>query len=122
MTITTFLMFEGRASEAIELYVGLFGGAVETMTRMQDGRVQHATFRLRDKIYAAIDSPAKHDFTFTPAISLFVDCADEAEFDTLFAALSSDGKVLMPPDNYGFSRKFAWCNDRFGVSWQINLV
>lgn len=122
MTITTFLMFEGRASEAIDLYVGLFGGAVESMARRPDGQVQHARFRLRDKIYAAIDSPAKHAFTFTPAISLFVDCADEAEFDRLFAALSLDGKVLMPPNNYGFSRKFAWTDDRFGVSWQINLV
>jgi len=51
-----------------------------------------------------------------------VECADEAQLDKLFAALSAGGKVLMPPNNYGFSRKFAWCNDRFGVSWQINLV
>jgi predicted 3-demethylubiquinone-9 3-methyltransferase (glyoxalase superfamily) len=122
MTITTFLMFEGKAGEAIDFYVGLFGGAIESIAHLPDGRVQLARFRLKDKTYMAIDSPAKHDFTFTPAISLFVECADEAEFDRLFAAFSSDGKVLMPPNNYGFSRKFAWCNDRFGVSWQINLV
>ena len=28
---------------------------------------------------------------------------------------------MMPPDNYGFSRKFAFIQDRYGVSWQLNL-
>jgi predicted 3-demethylubiquinone-9 3-methyltransferase (glyoxalase superfamily) len=70
----------------------------------------------------AIDSPVKHDFTFTPAMSLFVDCADEAEIDALFAKLSEGGKVLMPLAAYPFSRKFGWLSDRFGVSWQLNLA
>lgn len=43
-----------------------------------------------------IDSPIKHQFTFTPAFSLFVDCQDETEFDRAFAALSEGGGVLMP--------------------------
>ena len=60
-------------------------------------------------------------FTFTPAISLFVECEDEAELDTAFARLSDGGAALMPPGDYGFSRKFAWLADRFGVSWQLNL-
>ncbi len=58
---------------------------------------------------------------FTPATSLFVDCASEAELDALFARLPDGGEVLMAPANYGFSRKFAWVSDRFGVSWQLNL-
>ena len=37
------------------------------------------------------------------------------------AALSDEGAVLMPPGDYGFSRRFAWVNDRFGVSWQLNF-
>jgi uncharacterized glyoxalase superfamily protein PhnB len=50
------------------------------------------------------------------------------EFDSLedleraFAALSEGGEVLMPLDNYGFSQKFGWVNDCFGVSWQLNLA
>jgi predicted 3-demethylubiquinone-9 3-methyltransferase (glyoxalase superfamily) len=69
-----------------------------------------------------IDSPPVHDFTFTPSMSLFVECETVEELNAAFAALSSDGKVFMPPDHYGFSRRFGWCADRFGVSWQLNLV
>jgi predicted 3-demethylubiquinone-9 3-methyltransferase (glyoxalase superfamily) len=63
----------------------------------------------------------KHGFTFTPSISLFVDCESEAELDAAFGVLSEGGKILMPPSNYGFSTKFTWVSDRFGVSWQLNL-
>lgn len=68
-----------------------------------------------------IDSPAKHAFSFTPSIPLFVECESEAEFNMAFAKLSTDGVVQMPADNYGFSRKFGWITDRYGVSWQLNL-
>jgi predicted 3-demethylubiquinone-9 3-methyltransferase (glyoxalase superfamily) len=69
-----------------------------------------------------IDSPVKHNFTFTPSISLFVECESEAELETAFGQLSASGAVLMPLDNYGFSKKFGWLNDRYGVSWQLNLL
>jgi uncharacterized glyoxalase superfamily protein PhnB len=39
----------------------------------------------------------------------------------LFAALEAGGRQLMPLGDYGFSRRFGWVNDRFGVSWQLNL-
>jgi predicted 3-demethylubiquinone-9 3-methyltransferase (glyoxalase superfamily) len=126
--IKTFLMFEGRCEQAMNFYVSLFGDAAITSIRRYDaegagaeGSVAQATFTLAGQTYMCIDSPVKHDFTFTPAMSLFVDCADEAELDTLFAKLSEGGQVLMPPGNYGFSRKFGWLADKFGVSWQLNL-
>lgn len=68
-----------------------------------------------------VDSPINHAFDFTPSFSFFVDCDDDDEVDRLYSALSDQGTTLMPPGNYGFSRKFAWVNDRFGVSWQVNL-
>ncbi|MYS43429.1 VOC family protein [Streptomyces sp. SID5998] len=126
--ITTFLMFEGRAEEAMGFYVSLFDDAeIVSITRYgaegpgAEGSVQHATFSLAGQEFMCIDSPARHEFTFTPAISLFVQCADEAEIDRLYAALGQQGAALMPLGNYGFSRKFGWVNDRFGVSWQLNL-
>ncbi|MFN0053488.1 MAG: VOC family protein [Planctomycetales bacterium] len=128
MKITTFLMFEGSAEAAMTFYTSLFEASqIVSMKRYgpneagKEGTVQVATFELNGQQFMCIDSPVSHGFTFTPAISLFVTCADEAEFDRLFAALSQDGAVLMAPGSYGFSRKFAWTNDRFKVSWQLNL-
>jgi len=127
--ITTFLMFEGRAEEAMNFYVSLFPDAeVVAITRYgpegpgAEGSVQHATFTLAGQTYMCVDSSMKHEFGFTPAISLYVDCADEGELDRLYAALKEKGQELMPLNDYGFSTKFGWVNDRFGVSWQLNLA
>lgn len=126
--VTPFLMFEGRAEEAINFYVETFAdGAVKSISRYgadgagKPGSVMHAIVELAGQEVAFTDSPIQHDFTFTPAISLFVDCRSEDELTELFAALSADGQVMMPLDNYGFSQRFAWVADRFGVSWQLNL-
>ncbi|MFF8948007.1 VOC family protein [Streptomyces sp. NPDC014940] len=126
--ITTFLMFEGNAEEAMTFYTSLFDDAeIVSITRYgadgpgAEGSVQHATFSLAGEQFMCIDSPVKHGFTFTPAVSLFVQCADEAEIDRLYAALVEQGSALMPLGNHGFSTKFGWVNDRFGVSWQLNL-
>jgi predicted 3-demethylubiquinone-9 3-methyltransferase (glyoxalase superfamily) len=126
--ITTFLMFEGAAEEAMNFYFTLFDDAeVVSITRYgaggpgPEGSVMHAVFTLAGQQFMCIDSFEKHAFGFTPAVSLFVDCADEAEIDRLYAALSEKGSALMALGDHGFSRKFGWVNDRFGVSWQLNL-
>jgi predicted 3-demethylubiquinone-9 3-methyltransferase (glyoxalase superfamily) len=69
-----------------------------------------------------IDSPATHDFAFTTSMSLYVQCDSDVEIERLYGALGEGGQVLMPLDSYGFSPKFGWVNDRFGVSWQLTLV
>lgn len=128
---TTFLMFSGpqsgKAEEAIQLYVSLFpDSGVQSISRYQanepggrEGTVKHAVFTLAGTEYMAIDSEFNHAFNFTPSMSIFVTCGSEEEMDRLFQQLSAT--VMMVPDNYGFSKKFAWVADRFGVSWQLNL-
>jgi predicted 3-demethylubiquinone-9 3-methyltransferase (glyoxalase superfamily) len=69
----------------------------------------------------AMDSSREHPFTFTPAISLFVQCETEEEIDGLFKKLSEGGTVLMELDKYLISEKFGRVEDRFGISWQLNL-
>ena len=124
--IITLLMFDGKAEEAMNYYVSLFPKSrVENISRYSsgpaEGKVMSALFMLGGRRLMCIDSSVKHDFTFTPAMSLFVNCDSEAEIDRLFASFSEEGKTLMPLGSYGFSRKFGWVNDRYGVSWQLNL-
>jgi predicted 3-demethylubiquinone-9 3-methyltransferase (glyoxalase superfamily) len=126
--IKAFLMFEGGAEEAMNFYLSLFDDAeVVAITRYgaegpgAEGSVTSAVFTLAGHQFMCSDSPVHHGFSFTPSVSLFVDCADEDELDRLYAALSEKGQALMPLGEYGFSKKFGWVNDRFGVSWQLNL-
>ena len=116
--ISTFLMFFGQAEAAMNFYVSLFPNA--RVINRAEGSVKPASFTLNGQNFMCFDSPVKHDFTFTPAISIFVTCNSEAEVDRLFAALSEGGQIFMPLDAYPFSKRFGWTADRFGVSWQIN--
>ena len=130
---TTFFMFvgkqHGKAEEAIQYYVSLFKnsriinivlyGAGEGEP---EGTVKYAVFTLNGQEYMAMDSNMAHQFTFTPAISIFVTCETEKEIDTLFKALSEGGSVFMELNKYPFSEKFGWVEDKFGISWQLNLV
>jgi predicted 3-demethylubiquinone-9 3-methyltransferase (glyoxalase superfamily) len=127
--IVTHLMFAGAAEEAMTLYVSLFGDSgIARIERYgpgemgPEGTVKLASFTLAGREFLAIDSPVKHAFGFTPAVSLFVECESEAELDAAFARLSDGGAVLMPIGNYGFSTRFGWLTDRFGVSWQLNFA
>jgi predicted 3-demethylubiquinone-9 3-methyltransferase (glyoxalase superfamily) len=127
-SVTPFLLFEGKAEEAATFYVSLFpGSSIEKIERYgpgeggPEGGVKQCHFVIAGQRLRCFDSPVKHGFTFTPSVSLFVECESEAELDAAFARLSAGGGVLMPPSNYGFSAKFTWVADRYGVSWQLNL-
>jgi predicted 3-demethylubiquinone-9 3-methyltransferase (glyoxalase superfamily) len=127
--ITTLLMFDGQAENAMRFYTSLFdNGEIERIDRYQagepgtEGTVKHATFRLADQALMCIDSPVKQPFTFTPAVSLVVEFETEASLDRLFARLSDGGTILVPLDAYPFSARFGWVTDRYGVSWQLTLA
>jgi predicted 3-demethylubiquinone-9 3-methyltransferase (glyoxalase superfamily) len=86
-----------------------------------ENSIQHAVFLLNGQEFICIDSPVKHAFSFTPAISIYVNCESEAEIENLFNGLSENGKILMQLGPYPFSKKFGWAEDRFGISWQLNF-
>lgn len=127
-TIRPFLMFEGKAEEAMNFYVSLFSNAaVLDLVRYgpneaSAGLVKRGRFAIGGQTILCTDSTVKHGFSFTPAFSLFVDCDSEGELGRLYAALMAGGAVLMPAGTYGFSQGFAWVNDRYGVSWQLNFA
>jgi predicted 3-demethylubiquinone-9 3-methyltransferase (glyoxalase superfamily) len=124
--MATMLMFTGQAEEAIGFYAGLFDDAqIEAIEHYGEdqpamtGQVVHARFRVNGQLVMAMDGPPVHDFTFTPSSSFFVMCDSDAEVDRLYTALAEGGSVLMGLDAYPFARRYAWVNDRFGVSWQL---
>ncbi len=127
--VATHLMFqEGKAQDAMTLYGSVFPDfRVVRIERYASGEpgpvgtVKRADVDFNGHRLVVIDSPITHGFTFTPSVSLFVDCTSAVELDTAFGKLAEGGRVYMPLGNYGFSPRFGWCSDRFGVSWQLNL-
>lgn len=128
-TVTPFLMFQnGDAEAAMKFYVSQFAdGSIIEVVRYgaggpgAEGSVMKASFSIAGQTVICIDSPVRHDFTFTPSVSLFVTCETEEQIRKLAAVFADGGRELMPLNNYGFSKLFAWVNDRFGVSWQFTL-
>ncbi len=121
--LNAFLMFNGKAEEAINHYISIFESSdIINMVHYEDGSVLHCTFTLKGQKLMAIDNINKNDIPFTPAISLFVTCDTEAEIDTVFGKLAQDGQVLVPLGPTPVSEKFGWVADKYGVSWQLNLA
>ncbi len=127
-SVAPLLMFEGNAEKAMELYVSIFPDSmIEEVTKYGEGEngkagsIKHATFRVAGTRLICIDSPVDHKFEFTPSVSLYVDCESQKQIESIFAKLSQGGKVLMPLADYGFSTRFGWVTDRFGVSWQLKF-
>jgi predicted 3-demethylubiquinone-9 3-methyltransferase (glyoxalase superfamily) len=116
--ISPCLWFDGQAEEAANFYVSAFrdcgqDGAIGEVMRYGDagprpeGTVLTVSFTLAGQEFIALNG-GPH-FTFSPAISLFVKCADQAEVDRFWERLSDGGKT----------EQCGWLKDRFGVSWQI---
>lgn len=129
--LVPFLMFcgnqQGKAEEAVTFYCSIFPDSrVVHLDRygpeegQPEGTVRVAVFELAGKPIRAIDSAGAHDFTFTPAISIYVDCSSANEIERLAAALTDGGSTLMPLGDYGFSERYCWIADRYGVTWQLN--
>lgn len=103
-SIRPFLMFEGSAEQAMQMYVGLFpNSGIKHIERYgpggpgPEGTVKRADFTVAGQDLICIDSPIKHAFAFTPSFSLFVECESDADFSAAFDKLSAGGTVLMPP-------------------------
>lgn len=129
-TAKPFFMFQGGSAQAaLDLYFATFSDSrmVRVEHYAQDdpgpaGTIKVAVFTLCGREFMCSDSPIKHDFSFTPASSTFVEFDSAVELERVFGVLSQGGQVLMPLGNYGFSQRFGWVNDRFGVSWQLNFT
>lgn len=134
-TVEPYLTFGGRCEEALEFYKQAIGAKVEMVMRfdecpdpMPEGmlapgfekKVMHSSFWVGNSMIMASDgcNPSSKFEGFSLSISV----KDEAEADKVFAALSEGGKVTMPLEKTFWSPRFGMLEDRFGVSWMVNVV
>ena len=107
-TITPFIWFDDDLEEAIDFYVGLFPDAkLLDAKRTDDGHLFYGTFTLAGQTFYGLNGGPGHPLT--DAFSLFVTCADQAEVDKYWDALTADGTPVA----------CGWLTDKFGLSWQI---
>lgn len=118
--ITPLLMFTqgvaGKTKEAMEYYTHIFpNSSIDMAIPYEEGEgdhvgfIKHARFTLDGYAMMAMDSSAKHEFTFNEALSFIVKCDTQEEIDMYWSKLSH------VPE----SEQCGWCKDRFGISWQI---
>jgi predicted 3-demethylubiquinone-9 3-methyltransferase (glyoxalase superfamily) len=107
--ITPFLWFDQQAEEAAKFYTSLFkNSTIHRVSRSGEaGAVMSVAFQLEGQEFIALNG-GPH-FTFTPAISLFVNCETQAEVDTLWAKFCEGGE----------ESQCGWLKDKYGLSWQI---
>ncbi|MFI6154955.1 VOC family protein [Kitasatospora sp. NPDC051170] len=113
--ISTCLWYDGRAEEAATFYTSLIPNSrITGISHYPDagagepGTVMTVSFELDGRPYVGLNGGPV--FQFTEAVSLQVECDDQAEVDRLWAALTADG---------GEESQCGWLKDRFGLSWQI---
>ncbi len=106
--VTTFLWFDSQAEEAAKFYVSLFDNAEITSVARNGDKVQGVSFRLGTQEYIAFNG-GPH-LKLTPAVSLYVNCKDQAEVDRYWDKLQSGG---------GQPSQCGWLQDRYGLSWQV---
>lgn len=114
--ISPCLWFDGNAEEAARFYVSLFPNSrINDVQRApadypdgQQGNVLTVDFTLAGNSYIGLNGG--DDFKFTEAISLSIDCDDQAEVDRYWNALIADG---------GEPSVCGWLKDKFGLSWQV---
>lgn len=112
--ITPFLWFDTQAEEAMNFYISIFKNSkIISVNRYGDagpgpkGSVMSATFQLDGQDFFALNGGPL--FSFTPAVSFFVNCETQPEVDELWDKLSAGGE----PGRCG------WLKDKYGLSWQI---
>jgi len=112
--ITPFLWFDGNAEEAMNFYNSIFQHSkIGSITRYGEegpgpkGTVMSATFQLDGQEFMALNGGPQ--YTFTPAISFFVNCETQEEVDELWEKLSEGGE----------KGRCGWLKDKYGLSWQI---
>lgn len=122
--IVPHLWYDKEAKEAAKFYISLFDQSkLLNVTVLEDtpsGDSEIVNFELAGQKFSAIS--AGPYYRFNPSISLMVACSSADEVDAKWKALFEGGTELMPLGEYPFSKRYAWIQDRYGLSWQLMLI
>jgi len=122
-TITPHLWFDKNAADAVTFYISLFEDSClnnhTVLTGTPSGDVDVLNFKLWGSPFMAINAGPL--FKFNQSISFFVYCGSEEKIDLLYNKLCEGGTVMMPLDKYDWTTKYAWVQDKFGISWQLDV-
>lgn len=121
--IVPHLWFDKEAKEAAEYYTSLFPNSeitnVTTISGTPSGNVDIVNFKLWGVDFSAIS--AGPIFKINPSVSFFVYCGSGSEIERLYTKLIDGGFALMQLAKYPWSEKYAWVQDKYGVSWQLDI-
>jgi predicted 3-demethylubiquinone-9 3-methyltransferase (glyoxalase superfamily) len=119
--ITSHLWFDKEAKEAAHFYTSIFkNSTIKNTTTLHDtpsGDTDIVTIELSGQEFTLISAGPL--FKFNPSVSFLVACTTIEETNALYNTLSKAGNILMPLDKYPFSERYAWIQDKYGLSWQL---
>ena len=129
--ITPNLWFNDQAEAAAHFYASTFPNSkIGTIARYDkagaevsgrpEGSALTVQFELAGQQFVGLNGGPY--FQFNPSISFHYNCSTKNETDEIWEKLSAGGETLMPLGEYPFSERFGWCNDQYGVSWQVIFV
>ena len=136
MKVEAYLGFNGRCEEAVRFYERALGAKVEMMMRYREApdpappgmlppgseeKIMHCSFRIGETTIMATDDMRSQGARLE-GFSLAITMMAEADADRVFNALADGGNVIMPLGKTFWSPRFGMLQDRFGVSWMVNVT
>jgi PhnB protein len=132
MKINAYLHFNGNCEEAFQLYAKVLGGNYQGVFKFGqspmaghygkewDEKVMHVSMNVGNQTLMGSDAPEPH-FQKPQGYAVCLDCADAAEAERIYPALSEGGQIGMALQETFWAKRYAQFVDRFGTSWMINV-
>ena len=134
MTLSIYLNFDGNCREAFEFYRSVFGGEFVHISTFGEGppdmgvaeeeseRIMHVSLPIGDSVLMGSDTSPAFGPPHQAGNNFSVSCHPQTreEVDSLFAAISAGGAVIMAPADMFWGSYFGNCVDKFGIAWQFN--
>ncbi|HTW49862.1 MAG TPA: VOC family protein [Acidobacteriaceae bacterium] len=132
MKLSSYLHFDGDCEDAFKLYEKVLGGNIQGFFRFGQSpmagmvgpdwgdKIMHVALNIGDQTLLGCDAPPQY-FRQPQGSAVCIECADEAEAERLYPALSEGGQIGMPLQETFWAKRYAQFVDRFGTSWMINV-